>query len=217
MITRVLLGAALLPTLALDTPRSSAPQTDAYKPSAVIREQAKSGKPGANQFAAWDFSYIGEYRAALASYDGPERGQPARRISATDSAACVALQPVDARTYILQRAKTEQLLLINEAHHVPLHRTFTASLLPELAKLGFRYLAAEGLNEADTLLQKRGYPVLATGFYTKEPQFGYLLRTAHQTGFQLVAYDHGFSHAGEMDVQVRARETAQARNIQRIL
>ncbi|OWP62843.1 hypothetical protein CDA63_12390 [Hymenobacter amundsenii] len=136
-------------------------------------------------------------------------------MSAADSTAFVALRPVSARDYILRRARTERIIIINEAHHNPRHRAFTAALLPELAKLGYRYVAVEALNEQDTLLNQRGYPTLATGFYTKEPQFGHLLRTAARSGFTLVAYDYGFSHEG--DGQVKARETAEARNIQRIL
>ncbi|WP_126546843.1 hypothetical protein [Hymenobacter amundsenii] len=200
--------AALLSTLT-----SCAQENASYKPSALTQQEARSGKPGANQFAAWDLSYIGEYQAALEAWDGPVR--PPRPLSAADSTAFVALRPVSARDYILRRARTERIIIINEAHHNPRHRAFTAALLPELAKLGYRYVAVEALNEQDTLLNQRGYPTLATGFYTKEPQFGHLLRTAARSGFTLVAYDYGFSHEG--DGQVKARETAEARNIQRIL
>ncbi|NVO32984.1 hypothetical protein [Hymenobacter lapidiphilus] len=199
----------------LSTLTACAQETSSYKPSAAIRQEARSDKPGANQYAAWDLSYIGEYQAALEVWDGSPR--PVRPLSATDSTAFMALRPVNARAYILRRARTERIIILNEAHHNPRHRAFAASLLPELAKLGYQYFAAEGLNEQDTLLNRRAYPTLATGYYTKEPQFGQLLRTASRSGLKLVAYDYGFSREGEMDERTKARETAQARNIQQIL
>ncbi|QNH61947.1 hypothetical protein [Hymenobacter sediminicola] len=151
----------------------------------------------------------------MQTWDGP--GQKLRPVSAADSLAFLALRAADAHEYILQRARTEQIIIINEAHHNPRHRVFTASLLPELARLGFRYFAAEGLDRNDSLLNQRGYPTLKTGYYTKEPQFAHLLRTALQTGFQLVPYDYGFVHESDPAAGILARETAQARNIQRIL
>ncbi|NVO86748.1 hypothetical protein [Hymenobacter terrestris] len=213
MIKQVGLVAALLSTLT-----SCTQDTKSYKPSATIQQEARSGKPGANQFAAWDLSYIGEYQAALEAWEAPYGpGRPIRAISAADSDAFVALQPVNAREYILRRARTERIVILNEAHHNPRHRAFAASLLPELARLGYRYFAVEAINKLDTLLNRRGYPTLATGYYTKEPQFGQLLRTAGQSGFKLVAYDYGFTNDGPMNEQVKSRETAQARNIQQIL
>ena len=189
--------------------------TASYKFSADIRRQEQRGEMGANQFAAWDYSYIGQYQTALQTWDGP--GQKLRPVSAADSLAFGALRPVDAREYILQRARTERMIIINEAHHNPRHRVFTASLLPKLARLGFRYFAVEGLDAQDSLLNQRGYPTLKTGYYTKEPQFAHLLRTARQTGFQLVPYDYGFAHESDPAAGILARETAQARNIHRML
>lgn len=209
MLKKLLL---LLPGFA--TP-ALAQNTETYKFSDVIKQESQSDKPGANQYAAWDYSYIGEYLPALAAYTGTLRRT--QTLTPADSLEFVTLTATDARRYILGRARTEQIIILNEAHHNSRHRVFTASLLPELARLGFRYMAVEALNEKDTLLQQRGFPTLETGFYTKEPQFGNLLRVAHENHYQLVPYDYGFSHEGELEVQIKARETAQAHNIQRIL
>lgn len=196
--------------------QAQAQNTKDYKFSAAIQQQLRGGKPGANQFAAWDYSYIGEYQAALEAWDNQRR--PVRAIAAADSLAFVALKPANAHSYIVNRARNEQIIIINEAHHNPRHRAFTASLLPELAKLGFRYLAVEALDVRDSLLNKRGYPVLQTGFYTKEPQFGHLLRTAAENGYKMVAYEYeSDDNKGNADARVVDRETTQARNIQRIL
>ncbi|WP_073105003.1 hypothetical protein [Hymenobacter daecheongensis] len=192
-----------------------APDTSSYKFSADIGKLLLSGTPGANQFAAWEYSYIGQYQAALEAWDTPR--QPLRKLPTADSAAFAALHGVPAHSYILGRARTARIVIINEAHHNPRHRAFTASLLPDLAGLGFRYFAVEGLNEQDSVLNQRGYPMLQSGFYTKEPQFSNLLRLAARTRYQLVPYDYGFSHAGDAGARVEGREMAQARNIQRIL
>ncbi|NVO32314.1 hypothetical protein [Hymenobacter lapidiphilus] len=187
-----------------------------YKFSAVIKEECAKNTPGANQVAAWDYSFIGDYPAALRAWD--EQPGPPRRLAAADSLAFVGLHAVEAAGYILARARTERIIILNEAHHNPRHRVFASSLLPGLARLGFRYLAVEAIAEQqDARLNHRGYPVRETGFYTKEPQFGRLLRIAHARGYQLVAYDYGAEPSPDMHASIAAREPAQARNIARLL
>ncbi|MBX9449469.1 MAG: hypothetical protein KL787_07030 [Taibaiella sp.] len=51
----------------------------------------------------------------------------------------------NARDYIVHRSKDEEIIIINEAHHVPLHRIFTRSLLKDLYNNGYRYLGLEAL------------------------------------------------------------------------
>jgi hypothetical protein len=91
---------------------------------------------------------------------------------------------------ILVQAQHRQLVMFNEEHTQPRGRWLVGSLLPALYQQGFRYLALEGLEAADSAgLRQRGYPVAASGFYTNEPHFGNLIREARQLGFHLVAYD----------------------------
>ena len=82
--------------------------------------------------------------------------------------------------------------MVNEEHRTPLHRAFTLRLLPMLYAKGFRYFAAETLNESDTALNKRGYPTQQTGSYTADPVFGDVIRTALKIGYQLVPYESIF-------------------------
>ena len=97
--------------------------------------------------------------------------------------------PINAQEAIIERLKGEQVLMINEAHHVPQHRAFTLQLLESLYAEGFRYFAAETLSE-DPKLKERGYPQLGvTGFYTQEPVYGNLIREALRLGFKIVPYE----------------------------
>ncbi len=43
-----------------------------------------------------------------------------------------------AAEYIIKRSSKERIIIINEAHHQPLHRVFTESLLEGLYQNGFR-------------------------------------------------------------------------------
>nr|GFC58849.1 hypothetical protein [Tanacetum cinerariifolium] len=105
----------------------------------------------------------------------------------------------------------ERIIIINEAHHVPRHRAFTAALLPGLAAQGYHYLAAEDLLEDDSLnWATRRYPVQATGSLVGEPNMANLLRIAQKEGYQLRSYNYGFSREGDWQARQKAREIAQA-------
>ena len=164
------------------------------------------------QQAATDLSYIGEYARALEVWDQGEKSRFSNP-SPRDSLFLLTFQPTNARAYIVERARSEQIILINEAHHIPLHRVFTASLLQDLYQAGFRYFGAETLNHSDSTLNQRKYPVNSTGTYTHEPQYGNLIRLALEMGYWVFPY--------EVDPQAftngREREVQQARNIQKIL
>lgn len=172
-------------------------------------------QPGGNQLAAWRYTAIGRDQAALAAWD-QDFYTPRRPLLRFDSLAFAAYRPTDARAYILARARATRIIIINEAHHVPRHRVFTASLLPALAAQGYRYLAVEGLAGPDSLLSARGYPLRTSGAYLSEPCYGNLLRTALRAGLQVRAYDYGYPE-DDPTHRLRSRELGQARNIQRIL
>ena len=176
---------------------------------------ALRAQPNQNQQAAWQYAAIGRYQAALEAW---EKGYRVVRtpLARADSLAFAAYQPTAARAYILERARHERIIIINEAHHVPRHRAFTASLLPALAAQGYRYLAVEGLDGADSLFSQRGYPLLTSGYYVSEPGYCNLLRTAAKAGMQVRPYDYGYPE-GDPANGLRNRELGQVRNIRRIL
>lgn len=100
-------------------------------------------------------------------------------------------QPESALKTIASIAGSQQVIMINEEHRTPLHRSFTKRLLPILYKKGFRYLALESLSETDTQLNSRKYPVQKSGTYSADPVFGDMIRTALKMGFKVVPYDSG--------------------------
>ncbi|MDR1347805.1 MAG: hypothetical protein LBJ63_05150 [Prevotellaceae bacterium] len=95
----------------------------------------------------------------------------------------------DVMDTILLNAQHHRVVMFNEQHFHPNHRYFVSLLLPRLYALGFRYIAMEALWESADSLMQRGYPVQSTGFYTKEPVMGQLVRNALSTGFIPVKYD----------------------------
>lgn len=138
---------------------------------------------------AYLYSFVGKYDAAYIYLDKniekQLKPQPDLQSAAFDN-----YEQRDALEAIASAANKHQVIMINEEHDTPMHRAFTARLLPVLYKKGFRYLAAETLNDTDTELNSRGYPTHETGFYSNDPIFGDMIRTALKLGFKLVSYEH---------------------------
>lgn len=136
---------------------------------------------------AYANSYVGNYGEAIAYYD---KGQEKEASEKIENSAFDGYHSVNALKVISSVAEKERVIMINELHHVPMHRAFTTELLPVLYKKGFRYLAVEAVNESDIELNKRSYPIYKTGGYTSEPVFGDLLRRALNLGFKVVPYEY---------------------------
>ncbi|MDF2191021.1 hypothetical protein [Paraflavitalea sp. CAU 1676] len=169
--------------------------------------------PWKYQFAADDLSRMGAYFEMLALADSSNGGRGRnRRLSPEDSIYLSRFKPQSAREYILERAKKEQVIIINEAHHQPLHRTFTTSLLKGLYNEGYRYLGLETFGYIDTTLHQRKYPTWSTGWYMREPQFGNLVREALRVGFTVFPYETDEKRNGGFHNN-KEREIDQAKNI----
>lgn len=183
-----------------------------YKfPEQILRDLKKDSVKQYSK-AAHEFSFIGDYKNALL-YGDMER--PLYPTLTTEQIAYFQkFKPITARQYIQEKASEEQIIIINEGHHLPLNRIFTQSLLQDLYNKGFRYFGAETLDHTDKELNQWGYPILRSGFYTFEPQYGELIRTALSIGFELFAYeanDDGTFRNG------KEREIRQAENIRKVL
>lgn len=133
------------------------------------------------------------------------------QISREDSLYFKSLNIIPAKDYIIKKSKDEQIVILNEAHHIPMHRVFAASLLEGLYDLGYTYFGIESYDHKDSLLNLRGFPIIETGFYIQEPQFGNLIRTALDLGFKIFPYEADLKYFG------KDREIQQAKNIQRVL
>jgi len=186
------------------------PEKEVYKFSTDIENTIENDTvPWKYQIGANEYSFIGNYKKARETWDKNGVGIP--EITAEDSLYFNEFSPVNAKEYIIERSKNEQIIIINEAHTNPKHRTFTHSLLQGLYDNGYRYLGLEALwdmhDTLDIFINERKYSIMKSGYYTKEPEFGNFIYAALKIGFTLFGYDGGFEYGG------KEREIAQARNI----
>jgi hypothetical protein len=183
-----------------------------------IEQELKAGKLS-HSSASYYFTYIGNYKKAIEHYALPlDWGLDT--LTSADSMAFLNYRPVNAFDYLSERIADERIVIISEAHQMPQHRVFTAALLNILYENGFRHLGLETITPGsgdstqflrDTFLQERGYPLNSplTGYYTREPQMGNLVREALRSGFTLFGYERTSKNT-ERDLQ-------QAMNIKRYL
>jgi hypothetical protein len=159
------------------------------------------------------FAFAGDYLTAMQylemSYDSVDDGTRRKVYKIVDGLRDIT--HVDARRYINFQARANRVIMINEAYSKPLHRAFTMSLLADLYRQGFRYLAMEMLNNfSNHTLNKL---TLHTGYYTAEPVAGELVRSAIDMGYTLVSYeDTAADHH-----TVNQRDSVQAENLYEIL
>ena len=174
--------------------------------SAILRAIATHEQPDDQE------RYARQELSVLLSISGREleaeliadsRGNPS-----TSSVAFTAneIEPLPWRETIEDIARREQLVIVMEAHNAPKHRQWIEQALPIFHRAGFRDYAAETLAPMTRALQLRGYPTNTTGYYSADPSFGNLLRTASNLGFRFHAYD-------SLVTDFQRREINQAQNI----
>ncbi len=153
------------------------------------------------QMIAFVEAELGRYLEAERSFP-----LPPQRV-AVDLPTPQSHRAVDAVDGIAAIARDRRLVMINEAHHLPRHRTLTMALLPRLRALGFTHFAAEALDPHDRQLSGRGHVRNdSTSMYLREPLYGDLIRQALALGFVLVPY--------EVDgIDPETREAGQARKL----
>lgn len=182
---------------------------EAYKFKSSIKNKIALSE--GNESAATEFSYIGDIESTLKYWD-KEYSQTSSP-TAKDRQLLATLEKREAISYITSQAAEKRLVIINEAHHVPQHRIFTAQLLDELKEAGYSHLGLEtyfNIPITDSLLMVNKYPDLKTGIYSKEPQFGNLIRLAIEKGFTVFGYE-------AMGKSGKYREIEQAENIQKYM
>ncbi|HEY8327311.1 MAG TPA: hypothetical protein VIO59_02525 [Rhodanobacter sp.] len=156
----------------------------------------------ARQFLAFADANLGLYRAAISDF--PFTNAAPAGLAMPSSSNWQAGDAVDA---IVGLATSRRIVMINEAHHDPHTRLLTLALLPRLRALGFTHFAAEALDEKDTRLARRGYPLVASGSeYLREPLYGDIVREAIRLGFVIVPYEL-------FDKTQQVRESGQASNL----
>ena len=166
-----------------------------------------------------ELSYIGEYQKMLEASDKEmSRFRPkSDSLTPKQTKQFSKFKVVYAKDFIIDKAKTEQIIIINEAHNQPYHRVFTTSLLHDLYAAGFRYFSAETLTNYDFFInkiQKNKYPTINSGYYTREPFYGNLIREAVNEGFEIFGYETTrlrYKHIPG----INQREIDQAKNIKK--
>jgi len=154
------------------------------------------------QSLASAYCNLGDHIKSLASWDIQSRKLPEELRNDFSG-----YKPVNAQNELRELIGNHRLVMINEAHHISMHRFFVRQLLQDFFDQGFKYLAIEALNQHEASeLVTRGFPLESSGTYTIEPQFGQLIRSALRIGFKLISYDVS---EGNMNL----RDSLQALNI----
>ncbi|HJP99122.1 MAG TPA: hypothetical protein VJ862_11215 [Rhodanobacteraceae bacterium] len=161
------------------------------------------------QYLSWYQTFIGDYKDAETAFSIP---QLPLRDDTPSPLTIPGEHPVQAATYIPELAKNYRVVFLNEAHNLALTRTLTVRLLRRLREEGFNTFAVETLDRKDmAALAKRGYPTVVSGYYTREPIYAEMVRTALTLGYKVVAYEADGDRTGD------AREAQQAENLWKIL
>jgi hypothetical protein len=161
-------------------------------------------------------SIIPEMRTFVGDWQGAHRAMDdsSSKPSKDKASFLEPVIPIPALDAIVEQAKNHRIVILNEAHHVPQHRAFILQVLRKLRSQGFEYYAAEALNEDSAALNKRGYAIRTTGFYTNEPVFGAVVHDALAMGFKLIAYEAtGNTSTSDPVTDINVRETKQCSNL----
>src|SRR5688572_20803778 len=158
-------------------------------------------------------SFVGDGLGALAIFE-EMNGNRAPAIDFREIGDLERCEPRDAIAEIVAASKGRQVVIVNEAHHVPLHRAFSLELARALRKEGFEWFAAETFTRDTEALRERGYPTQSSGFYSAEPVFGDLVRQALALGYRPVAYEtESRGPAGDSTDGINHRESEQCRHL----
>ncbi len=158
-------------------------------------------------------AFAGDTEGAIAAVDAQH---PAAAAPPPDAAGALAdAHAEDAIEAIVAQARTRRVVILNEAHHVPMHRAFAMRLAAALRRIGYAYLAAETFSGDDTGVPAPGQVTTATGFFTREPTFANFVNAALADGWKLVPYDVVAPPKPGQDwmESIRAREQGGADNL----
>ncbi len=157
--------------------------------------------------------FAGDADGALAALDefNAIGATPRAPLSRADVARLAAAHQKDAIAAIVDAARARRIVILNESHHVPLHRAFAMALAKELRKIGFAYLACETFEPPH---KDQHYISHHTGYYSNDPVFANFLRAARQDNWTFIDYDvKNTDDALPFEDQVDAREGGAARNL----
>lgn len=179
-----------------------------------LRQMESACEGSENERTYWQIratmeNLLGHHRSALEYFNRTVGSRRTREVLPTDAESRSAL------AYIVSRAASHRVVMVNERHHVSTERLLTLELLRRLYDHGFRYFAVEALWEGDDQLNHRRYPIRETGGYVSDVVFGELIREALAIGYDIVPYEatsEQWQPTETMSVQ-QARDYWQAQNL----
>lgn len=180
----------------------------------IIAEKDANQNAFALQIAATNFAFQGDYFQALKTWNQQRPNQKEIKLTEFDSIFLANSKEISAKDFILEKSKTEEIIILNELHHNPSHRMFARSLLKDLYKNGYRYLGLEALD--DNQINERKLATIESGYYTSEPEFGNFIKEALDLGFTLFGYEATENDNWDVD-KWKNREIAQAQNIYKFM
>ena len=185
------IGVALLPWLTGALRRTeTAGSPQALLQHVVLLEQSAGRNSWAErQELSTALTMLGRQREArqiplVPNATGHHLFDPGERAAARGASGAVPW-----RSALTRIAAEHRLVLIMEAHTITEHRAWIEQTLETFRAAGFSRYCAEAVTEPGSALRARGYPAASTGFYTLDPRFGNLLRTALHLGFEVDGYD----------------------------
>ena len=198
---------------------------DKYLFSSEIEAIYKKDTTAKNyQHYAVNFTNIGEYKSTLQLEEQfilNFKGLNHKKVVLDDNFK--NYNAVPAIKEILKEADKHQIVIINEAHFSAQNRVFSQLVIEKLKGQGFETLFIVALRphnatKTDRLLNERKYPLLSSGGYLKEPQYGNMIRKALQLNYDVLPYEF-IPNNSIKDPMKRwsAREKGQAANILKYL
>ena len=174
-------------------------------------KQAES-RPADVQNLGTKRSFAGDYDGAMAAFDQ----RPGARVNdiPADIDKLADAEAVDAIAAIVAEARDKRIVLLNEAHHVPMHRAFAKRLAAELRKIGYTYLACEAFSTDIKEHPPGGIITRAHGYYLEDPVFADFVHSALADNWKLVGYESAeeLQHLAPME-RMQRRESVQATNL----
>jgi hypothetical protein len=211
-------GAYLAPLIAAErTVAGLPPGSDTTTRLPAAGTTTGAGAASAYQALGTMRAFAGDTQGAIAAFDvltPPRTPKAAADVAAQPDIAGARAE--DAIQAIVAQARGKRVVILNEAHHVPMHRAFAKQLAAELRKIGYAYLACEtfGLGPDGASPDIPGRTVLSTGYYTKDPVFAEFINAAVADKWTFVAYEHiADQPAADPKDRLRQREEGQARNL----
>jgi hypothetical protein len=154
----------------------------------------------------------GRATQALAFFGREDRIDAARPVTKKCRADSAITDPL---SEITRRAKSAQVVIINEAHDAPRDRAFIADVAAALRPAGFTTYAAETMNSVIGR-DAPSYPRANDGYYIDEPIFGALIRRARALQYHFVAYEFEGRYTApqtDMIAQMTERDEGEATNL----